>query len=66
MTRSLQKNQYPGKVAIRHAVTTARAVGIDVAGFDLLPDGTIRVLDARAIGKPKDEFELWEQSGKLG
>ena len=57
---------YPGKVAIRQAVERARAVGLDVGGFDLLPDGTIRVLDVRVFAAPKDEFARWDQAGLLG
>jgi hypothetical protein len=62
------KNQsrHAGRVAIRRAVETARAVGLDVAGFDLLPDGAIRILDARSMQHPRDEFEKWDQAGRLG
>lgn len=58
--------RYPGRVAIRHAVETARAVGLDVVGFDALPDGTIRILDSRAIPRrPLDEFERLEAAGLI-
>lgn len=61
------KPSYPGKVAIRHAVEAARALGLDVAGFEVSPNGTIRVLDRAAIpAEPKDEFEEWLAAGKLG
>ncbi len=52
---------YPGKVAIRHATEAARAAGIDVGAVEVSPDGSIRIIDARAISKtPADEFERWE------
>lgn len=60
-------NPYPGKVAIKRAVEAARAAGLDVAGFDILPNGTIKVFDRTIIAaQPKDEFEEWEAAGKLG
>lgn len=58
------KPHYAGAVAIRHAITSARKVGLDVAGMELLPDGTIRLLDARLAPKQtNDLFGEWE--GKL-
>lgn len=52
---------YPGKVAIRRAMEAARANGIDVGGVEVSPDGSIRIIDMRAIPKqPVDEFERWE------
>lgn len=52
---------YPGKVAIRRAVQAARDNGIDVGGVEVSPDGSIRIIDMRAIPKqPVDEFERWE------
>ncbi len=53
--------KYPGKVAIRRAVEAARANGIDVGSVEVAPDGSIRIIDVRAIPKqPVDEFERWE------
>ena len=57
---------YPGKVAIRHAVEAAQACGLDVAGVEVSPNGTIRIMDARAMPKPPaDEFERLEAQGLL-
>jgi len=39
---------YPTKAAIQRAVETARSVGLDVAGYEVKPDGTIRVFELRA------------------
>jgi hypothetical protein len=55
------KLRYPGKVALRHALDAARAAGIDVGAVEVSPDGSIRIIDARAVPKaPADEFERWE------
>lgn len=60
------KAGYPGKVAVRQAIEWAREFQLDVAGVELKPDGTIRVLDARAFpAAPADEFSKWDQEGKL-
>jgi hypothetical protein len=64
--RSFPKPVYPGKVAIRHAIQAARANGIDVAGFEVLPDGTIRIMDARAVPtQPTSLFDQLEASGEI-
>lgn len=47
---------------VKEVIEIARAADIDVAGFEVAPDGTIRILGAGAFpGAPKDEFEEWEQ-----
>jgi len=56
---TIRRPIYPGKVAIRHAIEAARRAGVDVGGFEISPDGTIRILDARTVQKPQDEFERW-------
>jgi hypothetical protein len=58
---SFSKPRYPGKVAIRHAIETARALGLDVAGFEVSPDGTIRILEARTLPQqPMNDFDRLE------
>ncbi|MFZ2995918.1 hypothetical protein [Sphingobium sp.] len=66
--RRREKAVYPGKVAIRHAQEAAEAMGIKPAGLEICPDGTIRIFDRASIptAAPKDEFEEWLQSGRLG
>jgi hypothetical protein len=60
------KPSYPGKVAIRHAIQAAKANGLDVAGIEVAPDGTIRILEARAMPeKQPDLFERLEAEGRL-
>lgn len=58
--------KYPGKVAVRQALEWAREFGLDVAGFEIAPDGRVRVLDARAFpAAPEDEFARLEREGKI-
>lgn len=55
------RSGYPGKVAIRHAIEAAKACGLDVGGYEVAPDGTIRIFDARSLPKSKpDLYERWE------
>lgn len=58
---------YPTKAKVLAAIDMAKEAGLDVAGFEVKPDGTIKVLSAAAFpAAPRDEFEAWEQAGKLG
>jgi hypothetical protein len=41
------RHHYAGKVAVRRALAMARANQLDVGGFDLLPNGTVRIFDRR-------------------
>lgn len=61
------RSRYPTKAKIARTIEAARAIGLDVVGFEVSPDGIIRVLDRRAMPAqpPKDEFEEWEAQGKL-
>lgn len=61
-------DHYPTKAAIKRAVETARELGITVVGVEVSRAGIIKVLDQAALSsaKPKDEFEEWLASGKLG
>ncbi len=58
---------YPSKAKVKGYVDLGRELGLEVAGFEVAPDGTIRILSAAAFpAHPKDEFEAWDQAGKLG
>jgi hypothetical protein len=62
----IEKAGYPGKVAIRHAVEAAKACGIDVAGLEVSPDGTIRIMEARAVPtKPESLYDKLKREGQL-
>ena len=57
---------YPGAVAIKRLVKAARDSGLDVAGLEVAPDGTIRIMEARAVPKPEEDlFEKLDAAGKL-
>lgn len=49
---------------IKRLIKAARDAGLDVGGFDALPDGTVRVFTAAAASRP-DLFDELEQAGKL-
>ena len=63
------KARYPHKAKVRGAaetLTDLRLQGLDVAAIEVSPDGTIRILSRDAFNaQPRDEFEKWEQAGKL-
>ena len=61
-----QLRHWAGAVPIKRSIAAARKAGVDVAGIEVLPDGTIRLLDARLAPKPTaDLFEELEQQGKI-
>jgi uncharacterized protein YgbK (DUF1537 family) len=56
--------------AIRRLLASAEKAGLDVAGFEALPDGTVRVFDARTapqgLGAAAPSlFDRLEEQGKL-
>lgn len=53
---------YPRKAEITRAVEAAKACGLDVAGIELSRNGAIRLLEARAIPQPENDFDRWEGS----
>lgn len=57
---------HAGAVTIKRIIAAAEKAGLDVAGFEALPDGTVRVFDARGVPKPAQSlFDELEQAGKL-
>lgn len=48
------KLRYPRKAQIERAIAAAKACGLDVAGFEVSPEGTIRIMEARAVANPTD------------
>lgn len=63
--RGPKPSPYAGKVAIRHLIEAGKAAGLDVAGFEALPDGSVRVFTAAAAPKPNDLFDELDRKGKL-
>jgi hypothetical protein len=45
---------YPRRAQIERIVAAAKACGLDVAGFEVSPDGTIRIMEARAVTDKTD------------
>lgn len=53
--------RYPRKAEIERVVAAARACGLDVSGFEVSPDGTIRIMEAREMpDTPKSDFEKYK------
>lgn len=67
--QSTIKAHYPTKAKVRSAAEALhelRIGGLDVAAIEVSPDGTIRILSSAAFpSRPRDEYEQWEQAGKL-
>lgn len=63
MHARLSASRYASQAAIERVARAAKKLGLDVAGIEALPDGTIRVLEARAA--PTSLFDELEQAGKL-
>lgn len=60
-----QRRRYPTKSAVERAVRQARKCDLDVAAIEMRPDGSVRILLPGAFAAPADEFERWENAGKL-
>lgn len=57
-----RKISYPRKSVIERTVAAAKACGLDVAGFEVSPDGTIRIMEGRAVPKdPANDFERFQE-----
>lgn len=53
------KLRYPRKSEIQRAIDAGRACGLDVAGYEVGPDGVIRIMEARARQSAGNEFDRW-------
>lgn len=52
------KIRYPRRAQIERIVEAAKACGIDVAGFEVSPEGHIKIIEARAMPTvPANDFE---------
>lgn len=55
------KFRYPRKAQIERMVEAAKACGLDVAGFEVSPEGHIRIIEARAVpSAPANDFERFQ------
>jgi len=60
------KIRYPSRAVIDRAVTAARMAGLDVAGIELGPDGSVRVMGtAFATGQAAGVAAALQQHGPL-
>ncbi len=48
---------YPTTAVIKRAVDTAKSLGLDVAGYEITADGSVRVFEARALPKAGNLFD---------
>lgn len=51
---------YPAAEKVRSFVQLARELGLDVAGFEVCRDGTIRVVESRAVPSPANDFDRFK------
>lgn len=56
----MKSSAYPTKAIIARMIEAARASGLDVGGFETAPDGTIRIMEARAAPAIASDFDRWE------
>jgi predicted DNA-binding transcriptional regulator YafY len=55
------KFRYPSKAQIERMIDVAKACGIDVAGFEVSPEGHIRIMEARNVpATPANDFERFQ------
>ena len=47
-----QRRRYPSEQQIERMFAIAKRLGLDVAGFEVSADGSIRIMEARAVTAP--------------
>ncbi len=57
------KTAYPRRSVIERAIAAAKAAGIKVGGFEVDPDGTVRILSERAAPSTDDAYARWKSKG---
>jgi len=59
------KTSYPRRSVIERAIAAAKSAGIKVGGFEVDPDGTIRILSERAAPAADSAYDRWKaKSGR--
>lgn len=64
--RKPRERHYATKAKVKTFVETARELGIKVGGFEVTPNGTIRILNENASRegqKPESAFDKWFTEG---
>lgn len=54
------RRAYPRKIEITRAFEAAKACGLDIAGVEISSRGDIRMVEARAIPQPQNDFDRYE------
>ena len=57
LTRGMKSSSYPTKAIITRLIDVARTCGLDVCGFEASPNGTVRIMEARARSEPLNDFD---------
>ena len=59
------KTAYPRRSVIERAIAAAKASGIKVGGFEVDPDGTVRILTEHSAPAADDAYGRWKaKSGR--
>jgi hypothetical protein len=64
LKRGPKPTSYPSVAVIERIVRGAKRAGLDVGGFDALPDGTVRIFTAESAARGT-LFDELDQAGKL-
>ena len=56
----MKSYRYPTKAIIARMIEAARTSGLDVCGFEASPNGTVRIIEARAMPGSLNDFDRWE------
>lgn len=65
--RAGRERQYATKAKVRCYIEAARELGVRVGGFEVTPDGTIRILAEQAVkanlGSGANAYDDWKREG---
>ncbi|MEA1083249.1 hypothetical protein SFC76_03165 [Sphingomonas sp. CD22] len=53
------KAAYPRRSVIDRAITAAKDAGMKIGGFEVDPDGTVRILTERTLPAADDAYAKW-------
>ena len=60
LARGMKSSSYPTKAVIARLIEAARTSGLDVCGFEASPNGTVRIMEARARSESLNDFDRYE------
>lgn len=61
---NIPKPAYASQAVIERMLAAARKAGLDPAGFEASRDGTVRIIEARAM--PQQTTDLFDELDQLG